>query len=240
MRKSPAAIKILFFVVLAFAVVVPGGAQKKNKAIEPSPLQTVSVKLPSLAVLPETQQVQDKGGVKITVAPLQYTLKEETLTTARAAQPGFKESILAPGPRQNFIFVERTYTPRIVVSPPELRFQIHISNQLPRVFHGNGIAVLFNVAGKNQAINPNGYASLVQLIVPPRGEEEVEIVGPSLETLPDHTTIGLFLYDVVTNTDAAGNTTEKQNFEWYFTYRVQPTDKESPAPSSERLWIQRR
>ena len=218
----------------------PGGAQKKDKAAEPSPLQTVSAKLPSLAVLPETLQVQDKGGVKITVGPVQYTLKEETLTTNRAAQPGFKEGLLAPAPRQNYIFVERTYTPRIVVLPHELRFQIHISNQLPRVFHGNGIAVLFNVAGKNQAIDPHGYASLVQLIVPPRGEEEVEIVGPDLATLPDHTTVGLFLYDVVTNTDAAGNTTEKQNFEWYFSYRVQLTDKELAAPSTQRLWVARR
>jgi len=120
-----------------------------------------------------------------------------------------------------------------------LRFQIHISNRLPRVFHGSGIAVLFNVAGKNQAIDPRGYASLVQLIVSPRGEEEVEIAGPSLETLPDQTTVGLFLYDVVTNTDAAGNTTEKQNFEWYFSYRVQLTDKELPAPSIQRLWVAR-
>ena len=101
----------------------PGGAQKKDKAAEPSPLQTVSVKLPSLAVLPETLQVQDKGGVKITVGPVQYTLKEETLTTNRVAQPGFKENLLAPAPRHNYVFVERTYTPRIVVLPPSCAFR---------------------------------------------------------------------------------------------------------------------
>ena len=36
--------------------------------------------------------------------------------------------------------------------------------------------------------------------------------------IPGKCTIGIFLYDVVTATDVAGNTTEKQNYEWYFTY----------------------
>jgi len=42
-----------------------------------------------------------------------------------------------------------------------------------------------------------------------------------LADLPDKTTIGLFIYDIVTKTDAAGNVTEKQNFEWYYNLETQ-------------------
>ena len=55
--------------------------------------------------------------------------------------------------------------------------------------------------------------------------------------IPDPTTVGLFLYDVVTNTDAAGNVTEKQNFEWYFSYRGQLVEKEFEVRRPERVWV---
>ena len=34
---------------------------------------------------------------------------------------------------------------------------------------------------------------------------------------PDNATIALFLYDIVTATDAAGNPTKRSNFEFFFT-----------------------
>ena len=39
--------------------------------------------------------------------------------------------------------------------------------------------------------------------------------------LQDKGTISIFLYDVVTATDVAGNTTEKQNYTWDFSYTMQ-------------------
>ena len=77
----PGKLNLVMLIMVLF--VAPAGAQKKNEAANPPPPQTVSAKLPSLAVLPETQQVQDKGGVKITVAPAQYKLKEEMLSISR-------------------------------------------------------------------------------------------------------------------------------------------------------------
>jgi hypothetical protein len=60
------------------------------------------------------------------------------------------------------------------------------------------------------------YEEFLNGIVPPRNEAEFTIYGPTLDLLPDKGTIGIFLYDVVTATDVAGNTTQKQNYEWYF------------------------
>jgi hypothetical protein len=127
--------------------------------------------------------------------------------------------------------------PDLIVSPDRLVFHVNISNQMPRVFRGSGIAVQFNVAGKIAAVDSSGYGDLTNIIVPPRGEQEITVLGPPIEGIPAPSTIGLFFYDVVTNTDQAGNVTEKQNFEWYFSYQTQTTDKEFSIPPPTKGWV---
>jgi hypothetical protein len=60
-------------------------------------------------------------------------------------------------------------------------------------------------------------------MIPPRTEEEIEIsCGPASALKGTNGIIGLFVYDVVTKQNEAGVVTEKQNFEWYFNYTMQP------------------
>src|SRR5690348_9903664 len=133
-------------------VVSPAHARKKKADPEPTTAK-LSIKLPSMAPLPETQQSQDKGGLKITVAPVSYNAKEESVASMRPVNPSFKEAMFMPH-QQTDIFAERTFTPVLKVDPERLIFQVHISNQMSRVFHGSGIAVQFSVAGKTVAIDP--------------------------------------------------------------------------------------
>jgi hypothetical protein len=76
------------------------------------------------------------------------------------------------------------------------------------------------VGGKLIPFDNVDYKEFLNGIVPPRNETEFTIYGPTLDAVPDNSTIGIFLYDVVTATDAAGNATEKQNYEWYFSYAI--------------------
>jgi hypothetical protein len=221
-------------IALSFGSIAAG-----KKKPDPVPATAkLSTKLPSMAPLPETEQSQDKGGLKITVAPVAYSVKEESLASVRQVNPSFKETLLM-NHLQTDIFVERSYTPLLKIDPDRLHFQVHISNQMSRVFHGSGIAVQFSVAGKTVAIDPSGYGDLVNTIIPPRGEQTIEVIGPEIAGIPDTATVGLFFYDVVTNTDAAGNVTAKQNFEWYFSYRTQQVEKEVQIPLPERMWAHR-
>jgi len=216
---------------------LPAHAGKKKPDAEPTTAK-LTINLPSMAPLPETQQSQDKGGLKITVAPASYNVKEESLSSLRRVNPSFKEALLMPH-QQTDVFAEKTSTPVLKIDPDRLLFQVHLSNQLSRVFHGSGIAVQFSVAGKTMAIDPSGYGDLVNAIIPPRGEQTIMVVGPKIDSIPDKSTVGLFFYDVVTNTDAAGNVTAKQNFEWYFSYRTQQVEKEVSVPPPQRLWVRR-
>ena len=125
----------------------------------------------------------------------------------------------------------------MVVTPDRLLFQINVNNGMPRVFRGSGIAVQFNVAGKVFPSDASQYGELVNMIVPPRSEQTVSLIGPAIDKITSPSTVGVFFFDVVTNIDQAGNVTEKQNYEWYFSYRTQTNEKEISVPATTEGWV---
>jgi hypothetical protein len=183
--------------------------------------RTLSTRVPVITPLPESQQTQDRGGVKITVDPIPYGATVQHHWQERAVNPTFSELMNLPHGKTS-LFVEATDTPRLTVSPAQLQFQITVYNEMSRVFRGDGTVVQFRVAGRSVAVEQKNYADLVQLIIPPRQSQPIKVYGPDLNTMPEAgTTVGFFLYDVVTGTDKAGNVTAKQNFEWYFNVAFQ-------------------
>jgi hypothetical protein len=217
-----------------YLAVSPAADAQKKPAPQPT-VVTLHAKIPTFAPMPETPELQQKGGLKLSLAPLSYKVVDDSKKVMEPVNPGWKEAF-APHDKDD-VFVLLSVTPALGIEPARLAFRLHISNQMSRVFRGSGIAVQFNVAGKVVAINSDGYGELVNAIVPPRGEQDVLIVGPTVDTVPDPTTVGVFLYDVVTKTDAAGNVLDKQNVEWYFSYRCQTIDKELTVPPPQRMWV---
>ncbi len=214
---------------------LPVYAEKKKSEPPPPTIAKLNAAIPSLAALAESEQRQAKGGLRITVQQETYQAKESSFVSQREiAPPSFFGMVAKPAP--NAVYIESTHTPSLTVSPDRLIFHLHISNQMSRVFRGSGIAVQFNVAGKVVSVDPSGYGDLVNVIIPPRGEQDITIVGPQIATIPAPSTVGLFLYDVVTNVDQAGNVTDKQNFEWYFSYQTQAIEREISVPAPVRSW----
>lgn len=189
--------------------------------------RTVEYRMPMFVPLPETRETQERGGVAISVAPVAYRLVRDTVELGEEIEDGFGDrlSFIRQMPSSESIenwrlmLVERT--PRTHVEPAHLRFLVTVNNQMPRVFRGAGAVVQFNVGGRLQGVEQEGYADFLNAIVPPRSQQQLEVYGPELSILPDSTVVGLFLYDVVTRIDNAGDVTERQNFEWYFTHIAQ-------------------
>lgn len=220
-------------------VCIPGLSQNRQKKEAPRPVGVrVTAEVPSLSPLEESEQSQVKGGIRITMQPEPFKTVESIRTVQREVPPPSKWGFTV-SPGQGSIYVERSRVPELKVSPERLILRLNLNNQLPRVFRGSGIAVQFNVAGKVVPVNAAGYGDLVNIVLPPRGEQEVTIVGPSLDTIPAPSTIGIFLFDVVTGIDQAGNVTDKQNFEWYFSYQKQAAEKVIMVPPPESMWTQR-
>jgi hypothetical protein len=198
----------------------------------PPPTKTISCKLPILTLLAESAGRKEKGGIEISVDPVSYKAERGQHKTRTEVQPNFGEALLAPtnpSTGRAYPFVEDRVEPFLKTSPDRLAFLIKINNKLPRVFRGAGTVVQYNVAGKLYAVDQTGYGEMLAAIIPPRSELQLTVTGPSLDTLPDQGTIGLFFYDVVTAADAAGNVTEKQNFEWFFNYSTKLLEETGAA-----------
>jgi hypothetical protein len=219
------------------AMPVSGQFSSKKKDPPPSPaiptVVTLTAQIPSLTPMAESDASQVKDGLRITLEPETYKAVQSMRDTAETVRP---KGIIVVVPFPNAIYVQHTKTAELHLRPNKLVFHVHISNQLPRVFRGSGIAVQFNIAGKSTNVDPSGVGDLVNIIIPPRGEQDVTIVGPEIASIPSPCTIGIFFYDVVTKMDQAGNITDKQNFEWYYSYQTQATAKEISVPAPTVGW----
>lgn len=205
----------------------------------PPPKPTVAiVNVPSLSLLPGTQASQPKGGLTISVAPATYSVKiVPTVSLQREDAPAYAISDTDDGPD---VWGVRTTTSKPRGNPNSLAFLVTVSNQMSRVFHGAGTVVQFNVGGTLLPVDQKGYVSLQNVIIPPQSEQQVEVFGPPLDQLPaGKSTMSLTLYDVVTNQDAAGNVTEKQNYRWDFTLMMIPKATEVPPPTSREVRMSR-
>jgi len=227
----------LLVIILLFLAAAPLRANKDKKKKDPPPPTsvTLSVDVPSLAAIEETGQSQVKGDLRITVSQDTYGVEGSFRTEEKQIDPPSKFGVVFR-PCENGVYLEKTQIPELHVTPDHLMFHVHINNQMSRVFHGSGLVVEFNVAGKVVTVDPSGYGDLTTVIIPPRSEQDITIVGPEITRVPSPSTVGLFFYDVVTKTDQAGNVVEKQNYEWYFSYKTQATQKQFTVPAPEVGW----
>jgi hypothetical protein len=180
----------------------------------------ITVNVPTITPQPETKYSQEKGGLEISVAPVDYAVAVKDHVTMQPTTPPMMTVIV--GGSRDSVYVDRTTYQTADVQPARLRFLVKINNKMPRVFYGRGTIVQFNAGGRLLAVDQSGYNMFLGAIVPPRQEQQIEIEGPLLSSLPGPKGIvGIFLYDVVTNQDNAGTVIEKQNYTWYFDYQME-------------------
>lgn len=182
---------------------------------------TLKCKVPNIEPLKETSLNQEKGGILISVAPQHYTSVKKFRIQDTPLPGPLGGLIVTPGTN----YFERKEIPYAIVEPATLCFIVTIHNRLDHVFRGTGSVISFNVDGKIIAVDQMGYGDFLNVIVPPLGQTQVKINGPSISSLPDKCVIGVFVYDVVTEVDAAGNPKKKSNYEWYFDFSTQVVEE---------------
>ncbi|MEO7299229.1 MAG: hypothetical protein ABI042_11715 [Verrucomicrobiota bacterium] len=194
----------------------------------------ISCQVPTLAAVEGTKEAQEKGGVEISIVPALYKGVQKEKKTVEQVKPPFAALILVPSETQNSqVYVRESTIPYMETEPSRLQFTVRVNNKLSRVFRGQGSVVQFNVGGKLIPFDKVDYKEFLNGIVPPRNETEFTIYGPTLDLVQNKGTVGIFLYDVVTATDVAGNVTEKQNYEWYFSYTTQLAQQQAEPKRKE-------
>jgi hypothetical protein len=222
--KNMKHLKIIPFAVIS-GILLSGCVTQQQQAPPQTTSQQISCSIPKIEVVadPVNKETQTKGGLDITIVPALYKGTRIDTTTAQQIQADVGTQILMglQGNSANTVYVEQDTASTLRPSPDRLEFTVKIHNQLNRVFHGQGSVVQFNVDGTLIPFNNTDYKEFIGGIVPPLNDGDFKIYGPPLNQLKDKGTITIFLYDVITATDVAGNTTEKQNYTWDFTYTMQ-------------------
>jgi hypothetical protein len=234
--RSAEALGLLLIVVLP-ALALP----RKDQAPAPPNVVSIDVLTPSIAPAPETKPLQTKGGITISIDTDTYQTAAVPEAVESQFQPGFKEMFhipctgaFTPGVGHIDYFLHN-FEPTAVTKPDHLVLHLHITSSLPRVFRGSGAIVQFQVAGKALHVNPSGYGDFLNAIIPPRSSQDIDIVGPAIADLPQRATVGVYIYDVVTRLDEAGNIQEKQNFEWYYAWETQRHAAEVTLPAQQKF-----
>lgn len=206
-RKT--SLRLMIGMVVMIAVCNTANAQKP-KSLEPV---VISYKMPIIAPVDSSQQMQEKSDIKISVTPNSFSATRLTRNEYE-----MKRTLIVINEQYNF---DKREIPYYDVSPDTLIFKIKVYNNLGHVFRTAGTIVSLLVNGKMVNLEKTGYESFLSGIILPRQEQEYEIIAAPINTLPDSCTIALLLFDMITKTDAAGNPTEKTNFEWYYTFRLE-------------------
>ncbi len=189
---------------------------------------------PVFAALPDTTETLTKGGVEITVVPLSY--KPDIFATT-ASNPGniYTSSHFGGGEQpytQEMRTVETTETAGVRVKPNVLGFAITVSNKMPHTFNGQGASVRFVVDGHKQDMNELADVELKGLVLSPRESKKLTILGPALSTISagEGANVGLWLSDIVTETDDAGVVKKKEEFAWNYKFAIKDVTTDVPAP----------
>jgi hypothetical protein len=177
-----------------------------------APPQPVTLVVSTFSATPHsgTQEKQAKGGLIISLA-------------AANEAPQIKDDVrlasaFTPDPGDVTAYVNQITTPVVAPGQDRVKFLVTINNQMARVFHGSGIVVQCNVANHLVPVDRSGYAELQEAMIPGGSEQQITILGPKFSEIPDKGLMGIFLFDVVTSQNTAGEVTEKQNFEWYYDF----------------------
>lgn len=201
----------------------------------PAPMPQ-SVNVPVITRQAQTLERQPKGGLEITVVPVSYVPKVVESSTIQPADMPMRDKLI--GGTGGGIYVRKTTTSRVGIEPGSLCFLVTVNNKMPRVFHGAGTVLQFNVGGRVMAVSQAGYSTLINGIIPPQQQQQFTIMGPPLTELnQSRGIVGVFLYDVVTQQNAAGAVTEKQNYEWYFDYALTPQTVQLPGTQSQEYYM---
>lgn len=229
--------------VLLVALGSSACATTAPEPLPPPPDRAFNYQVAQVRPLTQTEELQTLGDLRISVVPREFSLQQQAHCEYYPFRPSMREilSLAASLPPQGVSrethqeFDEVRYV-RPVAGDGAVTFLVTVTNQMERVFRGQGSIFQFAVGGQVVASNAVNYAPFQNAIVPPGGEIQVEVRGPSLGTLGGNETLALNIFDIVTAVDGAGNVTQLENAEWF--YSIERESREVLAPGERtRVWI---
>ncbi len=201
---------------------------QQEPAKTPEKEVTIESLVPEVILSSETPAIQERSGVKVVVSL-------DTFKCEIAHEP--KSEKIGESPDGRYQYFDDIKEPHLVVTPKIVSFHVTVHNQMSHILRLAGSVISFQMDGKQITLQKEGYKDFMDGIIIPRSAGEYTIQGPPLTALPqgkDQIAIALLIYDVVVETDAAGNATKRENFQWFYTCSLKKVEQKAQLTAERR------
>lgn len=197
--------------------------------------QRVSVSVPLLIPLAQTSAAQTKGGVSLSLTPIIGEIRRGLQCRYTPHQAMVLIMPAGASKSTHQLYREARFEAPIATGGPvALRFTVR--NDMERVFRGAGAVLQFSIDGQARPAAQEAYVDFLNTIILPREQREIVVRDRTIANVQPSGRFGVFMYDVVTRTDAAGNVQARDNFEWYFS-ATRRDSSETVSALPRTVWI---
>jgi hypothetical protein len=197
--------------------------------------QTVSAAVPVITALDQTPLNQRRGGVTLTLTANSGQLKRSLQCKYTPHQAMVLIMPAGASKATHQLYREARFEAPEATSQA-IDLQLTVRNDMERVFRGAGSALQFSIDGQARPAAQEAYMDFLNTQILPREQRVVKLSGLDGAMLQRAGALGIFLYDVPTRTDAAGNIQARENFEWYFKVTRRDTS-ETVSALPRTVWI---
>jgi hypothetical protein len=165
--------------------------------------------LPKFQLIDNTLQTQTKGGVTITCEIIPININK-TITK--------NQKLFYRNPKKpDFDVIQTTNISGIEIKPEKVMFLITIKNNQNRVLKLRDCAMVVLMNNIQYSFpDPKVRMDWENTLVMSNFSTNVTIPGPSIRELDNPKSIEVFINDIPTKIDDAGNTIKRENFDWLF------------------------
>lgn len=167
---------------------------------------TIMYQSPVITLDATTPQTQKKGGVSITCELVPITVNKGSVTS---------ETYLYRNPSKPHMDIKQVaYKPSYSLTPESIQLKLTINNNQSRVLKLRDCAIVMIVDNLQYSIPQENMTQWENSNIISGFSTVINLTGPQLSTLTRPKSIEVFINDVPTSFDQAGNVLRRDNFEW--------------------------
>jgi hypothetical protein len=190
-------------------------------------VKDVTYSIPVVTPVESGTETQERKGVVMSVVPDQFHVEPivhkectEVVSEGSPALGGLVNVTNSSGDADGKIYEIKTET-SYAVTPKVITFTVTATNHTDHVLRLAGSLPRLNINSRQVPLSQDGIAQMNDATLAPNDTVTFSLVGPEWDQTQKTATIDFQIFDVVVESDAAGNAKTKEHFKWTYQAKVE-------------------
>lgn len=188
-----------------------------------SEVKIATFSIPLVTPVEEGKETQEKKGVTISVVPDAFQVKEHTdkrcipvHDESGNSSLGSLVTVKSSSGDPDLKIYELTIDKHYSVEPDVVSFRVTVTNHTNHVVKLEGVVPRLNINSKQVNLRAEEIQALHQAVLIPEDTMTFTLRGPEWDPTSESAVIDFKLVDVAVDSDAAGNITSREHFNWTY------------------------